>query len=439
MSSLKMPMNYWRLWTAHTVSNLGNGVSAIAFPWLASALTRSPLTIAIVGLMSQLPWLLFTLPAGVVTDRFDRKKIIIATDVARGLVTLIACAILFANRSSFLHIKDPTNGYTGSSGPFLIGMMIVATFILGSAEVLGNNSSQTFLPDVVEETYLQKANGQMASAESIANQFAGPALGSLLLGISIYIPFLFDAGSFFASAALIALITSQGAKIVNNRKGSSESASQLFTNELKEGFRWLMSHRILRPMAFTLGSLNFISSMALASYILFAQEVLHVSIFVMAILGTAGAFGGLVGGIAGPKLIGRIGEGTTLTIALISFPTLFLLGSTVTRWYIFYILVFLEMFTAVFWNIVTVSFRQTIIPSELLGRVNSGYRFFGWGSMPLGSLSGGLITTVSAHYISREYALRLPFVVAGVIGLGVFLATRGRFTSERLESAKSSA
>jgi len=439
VSAKKLPLNYWKLWFADTISNLGNGVSAIAFPWLASALTRSPLTIAIVGLMSQLPWLLFTLPAGVITDRFDRKKIIVATDIARGLVTVITCTVLFFNRSNFLHIKDPTHGYTGSSAGWLIALMMVATFILGSAEVLGNNSAQTFMPEVVEESQLHKANGQMASAESIANQFAGPALGSALLGISIYIPFLFDGASFFISAALIALITTQGSKIAHNRKESNKSPTTLFINELKEGFRWLMSHELLRPMAFTLGSLNFISSMSLASYILFAQEVLHVSIFIMAVLGTAGAFGGLVGGILGPKLIAKIGEGRAISTALISFPTLFLLGFFVTRWYLFYILIFLEMFTAVIWNIVTVSFRQTIIPSELLGRVNSGYRFFGWGSMPLGSLTGGLITTVSVHYISREYALRIPFLAAGVIGLGVFIVTRGIFSSEKLASAKSHA
>lgn len=431
-----MPLNYWKLWSANAISNLGNGVSAIAFPWLASALTRSPLTIAIVGLMSQLPWLLFTLPAGVITDRFDRKKIIIVTDIARGVVTVVACFILFLNRDSFLHIKDPTQGYTGSSGTFLIAVMMISTFILGSAEVLGNNSSQTFLPDVVDEKLLHKANGQLASAESIANQFAGPALGSVLLGASIYLPFLFDGVTFFASAALIGLISAQSAQIINNRKESSDSALSHFSQELKDGFTWLMQHSILRPMAYTLGALNFMSSLALASFILFAQEVLHVSIFVMAVLGTAGAFGGLLGGIVGPKIIAKIGEGATISLALITFPTLFTLSFFVTRWYIFYILVFLEMVAAVIWNIVTVSFRQTIIPSELLGRVNSGYRFFGWGSMPLGALAGGLLTTVSGHYISREYSLRAPFLVAGVIGLGVFAVTRGKFTSERLNSAK---
>jgi hypothetical protein len=92
-------------------------------------------------------------------------------------------------------------------------MMMVASFLLGSAEVLRNNSSQTFMPEVVQGEMLAKGNGQMWSAEYLTNSFIGPALGSLLLGIGIYLPFLFDAGSFFASAALIGLITVQGKKI----------------------------------------------------------------------------------------------------------------------------------------------------------------------------------------------------------------------------------
>jgi len=120
MSKGRLPLNYWKLWSATAISNVGNGVSAIAFPWLASALTRSPLTIAIVGLMSQLPWLLFTLPSGVITDRFDRKKIIVATDLARGAVTLVSTGVLFINRHEFLHIKNPAHGYTGHSGTTLL-------------------------------------------------------------------------------------------------------------------------------------------------------------------------------------------------------------------------------------------------------------------------------------------------------------------------------
>ncbi len=429
MSKSRLPRNYWKLWSATAISNVGNGVSAIAFPWLASALTRSPLTIAIVGLMSQLPWLLFTLPAGVITDRFDRKKIIVATDLVRGLVTIGSTAVLFLNRHFFLHIKNPTHGYTGHSGSLLIGIMMAATFLLGSAEVLGNNSSQTFMPDVVAEEHLHKANGQMWSAESLTNNFLGPALGSALLGFSIYLPFLFDAGSFFFSAALIALITTHSAAIVKKKKSEGGTS---FIFELKEGFNWLMKHKVLRPMAYTLGALNFINSMALSSFILFAQEVLHVSVFVFAVMGTSAAFSGFLAGIFGPKLIAKIGQGRAMTVALAGYPALYFVSFTVTRWPIFYALIFLEMFVAVIWNIITVSYRQSVIPSEILGRVNSGYRFFGWGSMPLGSFIGGVIVAISTHFIARSWALRVPFLVSGVIGVVIFLLTRQRFTAEAL-------
>jgi MFS family permease len=88
------------------------------------------------------------------------------------------------------------------------------------------------------------------------------------------------------------------------------------------------------------------------------------------------------------------------------------------------------------WNIVTVTFRQTIIPTEILGRVNSGYRFFGWGSMPLGSIIGGLLVNILQRHISRGLALRIPFLVAGAIGLITWVAVRTAFTSEKLQAAR---
>ena len=111
----RLPLNYWKLWSATFISNIGNGVTAIAFPWLASSLTRSPLTIAIVGLMSQLPWLLFTLPAGVITDRVDRKKIIVAMDILRGVVTLLTTIVLVVHRNEFSQVKNPLGAHHGNS------------------------------------------------------------------------------------------------------------------------------------------------------------------------------------------------------------------------------------------------------------------------------------------------------------------------------------
>ncbi len=436
VSKVSLPLNYWKLWSATFISNIGNGVSAIAFPWLASALTRSPLTIAIVGLMSQLPWLLFTLPAGVITDRLDRKKIIVATDLIRGVVTALATIILIFHRNEFAHLNNPLNAYNGGSQSIILGMMMLSSFLLGSAEVLGNNSSQTFLPEVLPHDQLAKGNGQMWSAEYLTNSFIGPALGSLLLGIGIYLPFIFDAGSFFASAALIGLITVQARKIVKSKVAADAKDSSAFIAELREGFAWLMGHDVLRPMAFTLGALNFVSQFAFASFILFVQEVLHVSVFIFALLGTAGAAGGFLAGLVAPKVIKRIGDGNALTIALIGVPSLTALGFFVHQWYFFYILTFCLTFFVVMWNIVTVTFRQTIIPTEILGRVNSGYRFFAWGSMPLGSIIGGLGVNTLQHHISRGLALRIPFLVAGALGFITWITVRKAFTSEKLQAAR---
>ncbi len=439
MSKARLPLNYWKLWSATFISNIGNGVSAIAFPWLASALTRSPLTIAIVGLMSQLPWLLFTLPAGVITDRLDRTKIIVATDVVRGVVTLLATVVLVIHRNEFSHVKNPLDAHQGSSTHLILATMMIASFLLGSAEVLGNNSSQTFMPDVLPAEDLAKGNGQMWSAEYLTNSFIGPALGSLLLGVVIYLPFLFDAGSFFISAALISLISVQARAIVKSKNDADLKGASAFIAELKEGFTWLMGHEILRPMAFTLGTLNFFSQIAFASYILYVQEVLHVSVFIFAALGTAGAAGGFLGGLVSPKIIKKIGDGRALTCALIGMPVITALCFFIHAWYILYLAIFLETFLSVLWNVVTVSFRQTIIPPGMLGRVNSGYRFFGWGSMPLGSITGGLLVSILAHHIDRELALRVPFLVAGAIGLINWLVVRNSFTSAKLQAARESA
>ena len=72
------------------------------------------------------------------------------------------------------------------------------------------------------------------------------------------------------------------------------------------------------------------------------------------------------------------------------------------------------MFIAVLWNVITVSLRQAVIPDRLLGRVNSVYRFFGWGAIPIGALLGGVLVAVLDGPLSREWALRMPWIVAGV-------------------------
>ena len=184
--------NYRRLFAASTVSNLGDGIGLVAYPWLASAVTRNPVLIALVAVAQRLPWLLFTLPAGVITDRVDRRRIMMTANGARAVVTsLVALAVLW--RGGELPGPDELDDVISTEW-VLYGCVLVATMLLGVGEVLYDNSAQTFMPGIVDNAQLEKANGRLWAAETAANQFLGPPLGSLMLAAGFALPFVVDAG-----------------------------------------------------------------------------------------------------------------------------------------------------------------------------------------------------------------------------------------------------
>ncbi|MFZ8872523.1 MAG: MFS transporter, partial [Candidatus Nanopelagicaceae bacterium] len=247
--STKLGKNYWRLWTAHATSNLGDGLATVAFPWLASAVTRDPFLIALIAVMSRLPWLIFTLPAGVITDRFDRKKIIVAMDVIQGGLALLLAGAIFFERNSLPALNNLTSALMVETNYLLYWSLIGISLLFGFAEVLRDNASQTFLPSVVTKENLESANGKLWSAEYVMNSFIGPPLASFLLGILVYLPFFIHSATFFVAAGLISLI----ATIPKPETDNTPKEKINFRVEIKEGFNWLWSHSLLRPMAIILG------------------------------------------------------------------------------------------------------------------------------------------------------------------------------------------
>jgi len=186
--------SYWKLWSATAISNLGDGISMVAYPWLASATTRSPMLIALIPLAQKLPWLIFTLPAGVITDRYDRRKIIVAMDFMRGILTLIVGIGVYLSATQLPNLKQVEISHPTHLKLYLL--LLVTALLFGFMEVLRDNSAQTLMPSVVAEENLEKANGRMWSAESLTNTFIGPPLGSLLLALALALPFFVDAGTF---------------------------------------------------------------------------------------------------------------------------------------------------------------------------------------------------------------------------------------------------
>ena len=430
----KLGSSYWRLWTATAISNLGDGISGVAYPWVASAVTRSPLLIAAAGFASRLPWLIFTLHAGVITDRFDRRKLIIAMDTIRGVLTLIVGAIVLLNQDSLPSLNDLSSITDLETNWPLYITLVITAFLFGLAEVLRDNSAQTLMPSVVEAENLEKANGRMWSAESLTNSFIGPPLGSLLIGIAIYLPFFVDAGTFFVAVALIASISGSFKPVEEKPREKIN-----FKAEIKEGYRWLWAHDLLRPMAIILGALNLVGTMVAATFILYTQEVLNTSVFVFAVLGTAGAVGGIAGGLIAPKISEKIGSGPSLWLSLAMGPIGAVIIGTSNSWHVVWVVLLFQSFLSVLWNTITVSLRQSIIPTYLLGRVNSVYRFFGWGSIPIGMFLGGAIVSIAQYFVSREMALRTPYLVGAVLGLLIFIFAAPRLTTKAIDQARAEA
>ena len=400
---------YHRLFAASTISNLGDGIFLIALPLVAADLTRDPTSIAAVTFALRLPWLLFALVAGALVDRWDRRRVMWISDVIRAaLVGALALAVVTDQHS--------------------IGMLYVIGFALGVAETFFDNASQTIMPSLIDDPAdLPKANGRLFSAETITNNFVGPPLGGLLVAVAASVPFWIDAASFLAASALIASIPGS----FRATRSEEGAARRSLRSEIAEGVGWLRRHRLLRTLAVLLGLMNLWFTAAFSILVLFAQDILDLGDVGFGILGTSMAFGSVLAGVVTSRLDERFGPGPLLLTGAFGIAlTQLIVGPLSDPWLVGLALA-ASGFFAVMWNVVTVSLRQTIIPDELLGRVNSVYRFLGWGGMPIGALIGGVL--------ADQFGLRAPFYVGGAFLVVATILAAPVLTTREVEAAKQAA
>ncbi|MYM57005.1 MFS transporter [Thalassovita mangrovi] len=393
---LKSNRNYRLIFSASAVSNLGDGVSSVAMPWLATLLTRDPLLISAVAMAQRLPWFLFALPAGVWTDRADRRRLMVRADLVRLALTLCITGMVLSAAAI-----PPATGGTG-----MILTLALISFLLGTAEVIRDNAAQTVMPSLVRPDDLEQANGQMWSAEQITNQFIGPPLAGVLIGAGIALPFGVDAATFALSAALIWLIA---------LPPSPTRSRARFWPALVEGLSWMRRNRKILRLALMLAAINAVFIGGMTILVLYAQEVLGLSAAGYGLLLTCGAAGGVLGGLTAPRLARRIGMRASLMLALFAFMLLQLLLGLFSSVTLAGIALFLEAAGGMLWNVVTVSYRQRRIPDQLLGRVNSVYRFFGWGAMPFGALGAGALVAALEPGLGRIAALHAPYLISAAI------------------------
>lgn len=389
--------NFRLLFVSTAATNLGDGVVAVAVPWFATLLTRDPVLVGLVAATRQAPWFLFALPAGVLTDRFDHRRTLIACDLARIAVglALVALAVL---------AQPGTGAVLGLAG---------LTFALGTAEVLRDNTAQTFLPLVVPNDRLEQANGLLWSTEQAAGQFVGPPLAGLMIAAAIALPFGLQAAALALAVALVARMALPAAT-------GPRVAPLPFGPALREGLVWLWRHPVLRRLALALGAFNFVGSLFWALFVLYAQEVLGLGPQGYGLVMAAVAVGGLAGSLIGPALLARMAPSAGLFLGLGGFIAASLAMALTRNLWLIGALLVAEAFCGMLWNLTTVSYRQRHIPPALLGRVNAAYRFFGTGPSAFGALAGGVLVAAGAG-LGPVAALQLPYALTAA-GAGAILA-----------------
>ncbi len=426
--------SYRRLVWAHLVSNIGDGISLVAYPWLASSLTRNPLLIIGVLLTQRLPWLFFSLPFGVLVDRRNRRNLMIVADVGRAALTAIVAVVVLSEQGGLPGPDGLASVGAGDEFPtrvVLLTLLLIATFLLGIGEVLHDTSALTFLPEIVKPHRLEEANGYLITVERAANQFGGPLVGALLISGSFALPFLIDAFTFAASAVVLATIAVRPAA---PRHDDVEAPD--FLRELGRGYRVLRNHEYLRLLAVVVTVINLGGGMLFVIMIFFAQEVLGTTPFQYAVLMIGTAVGAGLGGLTADRIVRVIGTGTVLRLSGIGLPLSLVILGAARSWPVAVAMLALYGLALSYWRIVALSLRQAIIPNRLLGRVNGVYRFFSFGAIPIGAVIGGVMVSVLTSPIGRTAALQAPVLAAGAIQLLMFVVILPRLNTAKLDAVR---
>lgn len=379
----------WLL-ASSVVTNLGDGVALAAGPLLIAALTRDPFLVAMAYLAQQLPVLLFGILAGGIADRFDRRRITVAVNLARAAVLGVLAVTIATDAVS-------------------IAIVIATLFVLGTAETFADVSTSSLLPRVVPRAELGIANARTQGAFLLANQLIGPPIGAFLFVVGMALPFGVDAIGFALGALLVSRIVATMPAGTVERRG--------LRAELVEGLRWLTGHPPMRTLALTIVAFNVTYGAAWSVLVLYAGQRLGMSAVGFGLLTTAVAIGGVIGTSLYGRLERRFSLGNIMRGGLlIETATHLILALTTSP------LVALGMLVvfgghAFVWGTTSSVVRQRAVPDALLGRVTGVYTVGVVGGIVVGTPIGGLL--------ARTFGITAPFWF-GFVGSAILVAVMWR-------------
>ena len=377
--------DYLRYWSASTISLFGTQVTQIAIPVIAVVVLKvSPFEVGLLATIEFLPWILFTLPAGVWVDRMLRRRILVTGDLGRALV-LSTIPVAYA------------------AGVLTIWQLYAVGFIHGLLTVFFDVADQSYLPTVVERDGLVEGNAKLQISASSAQILGQPAGGGIVALLSAPIAVAVDAASFVGSALLILAIRRQEAPRQPSPAEAAGDRRPGMRREIAEGLRYVLGNRNLRSIAACTGTSNLCSNIVFAVFAVYAYRELELSPATIGLVGGIGGFGVLLGALLASPIAAKIGVGRTILGSSLFFgPSALLipLAPANIAPAFFAVAFFFEGMFGVIYNVNQVSLRQAITPERLLGRLNGTMRFLVWGTIPVGSLIGGILGSVVGVHIA---------------------------------------
>jgi predicted MFS family arabinose efflux permease len=368
------------------VSNLGDGIGLAAGPLLVASLTDEAGLVALAALVQWLPPLLFALYAGAISDRLDRRMIVVSVDLARATVLFVVAATIV-------------------TGTVSIAIVLVALFVIATAEVFADNASHTLLPMLVRRDDLVIANARIQAGFVTINQLAGPPLGAALFAAGMALPFI-GQGLLVAAGALLV------SRIALPSHGRDPERATAIRHEIEEGARWVRHHAAIRTLVLTIFIFNITFGAAWSVLVLYATQRLGLGDIGFGLLTTVSALGGVLGTVSYGWITRRVTLGNIMRIGLI-IETLTHLGLAMTTTPAVAMAIFFAFGAHAFiWGTTSVTVRQRAVPTELQGRVGSVNTVGVFGGLVVGSAVGGLL--------AQGFGVTAPFWFA-FAGSAVFL------------------
>ena len=391
--------DFRRLWIGDSLSQLGSQIGVLAIPLVAiTTLHATAFQVGLLVALQSAAFLVIGLPAGAWCDRMRRRPVLITADLARAVLLLTVPAAALFDRLTLPHLYAVVIGH-------------------GVATVFFDVSYQSYLPTLVGREHLVEGNGKLEASRAVAYA-AGPAAGGYLVQwLTAPFALVADALTYLWSVWWLARI--------KTRESAPDPARRApLRTEIAEGVRFVFRQRVLRAIALSGATVVICASATQAVVLIFLVRDIGLSAGTVGLLMTIGSAGAVGGALVTTRLARRLGTARSLIGFMIGAGAAQLLVPlTGSGWRLAFFAVAHTFGVAfsVAYNIVQVSYRQTVCPDHLLGRMNATMRFIMWGMTPVGGLLGGALgTAVGARntlwIASAGFALPVLWLIFSPLG-----------------------